>query len=332
MPGVFLNFRSADAGSYAAVLLDEVLGMLFGSDQVFRSSRSIPAGARFDDVLLAGAGSCDVMLSLIGPDWLSASNAAGNRLLDRDDDWVRREIGIALRRGIPLIPVLLTDARRPRRSELPAEIGEFADRQAVYLRHRHIGPDLAHLLGELVRVAPRLAAAGMFAPATSLPETFVPSMLLRPEYAVVPFAGRHAEMADLTSWSTDGSALAARLITGPAGQGKTRLALHLCDLMREQGWLAGIVSEGSGTEVFTRIAGIQAPLLLVIDYAEARTSALTDLATALTRRPVGAVVRLLLLARSAGEWLKDLLSTATIGSPGSLWARQNTNSFRWPVG
>jgi len=306
MPGVFLNFRSADAGSYAAVLLDEVLSPLFGADMVFRSSRSIPAGARFDQVLLVGVDTCDAMLCLIGPDWLSACDAEGNRLLDCPDDWVRREIAIAMRRGIPVIPVLLTDAQRPAQADLPVEISGLADRQAVYLRHRHIGPDLAHLLGELVRVAPGLAVAGMFASATSLPETYVPSMLLRPEYAVVPFSGRQAEVADLTRWSTDDSTLAARLITGPAGQGKTRLALRLCELMRAQGWLAGTVSEDSGSEVFTRIARIQTPLLLVVDYAEAQTGSLVALAKVFTRRSVDARVRLLLLARSVGEWLQEL--------------------------
>jgi len=306
VPGVFLNFRSTDAGSYAAVLLDEVLGTLFGPEQIFRSSRSIPAGARFDHVLLEGVGTCDVMLSLIGPGWLTAVDSAGDRLLGRPDDWVRREIAIALMRGIPVIPVLLTDAQRPARTDLPADIAGLADRQAVHLRHRHIGPDLAHLLSELVRVAPGLAAAGIFAPATALPETFTPSMLLRPEYAVVPFSGRQAEVADLTNWTTDGPMLSARLITGPAGQGKTRLALRLCELMRSRGWLAGTVSEEVGAEVITRFAGIQAPLLLVVDYAEARAEGLLDLAKAIIRRSADAPVRMLLLARSAGEWLRGL--------------------------
>jgi tetratricopeptide (TPR) repeat protein len=306
VPGIFLNFRSADAGSYAAALLDEVLTRVFGADSVFRSSRSIPAGRQFDHELLASANSCAVMLSLIGPDWLGAAGGDGRRLLDRPEDWVRREIAIALRRDIPVIPVLLTGASLPERADLPPEIAGLADRQAVYLRHRHVGPDLAHLLGELARVAPELSAAGIFAPATALPRTYAPSMLLRPEYGVVPFSGRQAEVADITDWSSSGAATAARLITGPAGQGKTRLALHLCDLVRAEGWLAGVLPDDSEPAAVARLGGISAPLLLVVDYAEGQTERLLDLATTLTRRPPGAPTRLLLLARSAGEWLRGL--------------------------
>lgn len=306
MPGVFLNFRSADAGSYAAVLLDEVLSTVFGPAMVFRSSRSIPAGTRFDEVLLEGATTCDVMLSLIGPEWMTAAGADGARLLDRTDDWVRREISIALGRNIPVIPVLLTGAARPAKADLPPDIAELADRQAVYLRHRHIGPDLAHLMSQLTIAAPALASAGIFAPATALPELFLPSMLLRPEYEVVPFSGRETELAELDSWMADPPALAARLITAPAGQGKTRLALRLCELARERNWLAGLIADDTPAEIFGRIAPVSAPLLLVIDYAEGRTSALRDLTEALAGATRNTPVRLLLLARSAGEWLREL--------------------------
>jgi hypothetical protein len=242
---VFVSFRSADAGSYAAVLLDEVLGTVLGPEMVFRSSRSIAAGRQFDEVLLVAVQHCDAMVVLIGPDWLTAAGEDGQRLLERPDDWVRREVEIALGRSIPVVPVLLTGARRPERDELPRSIAALASRQAVYLRHRHIGPDLGHLLAELVRVAPGLGAAQMFAPPTALPEVYLPSMLLRPEYGVVPFTGRQAELADLLAWCTAAPPVAARLLTAPAGQGKTRLALRLCELVRRQGWLAGVVPRTS---------------------------------------------------------------------------------------
>ncbi|WP_410672989.1 tetratricopeptide repeat protein [Amycolatopsis sp. cmx-4-68] len=306
MPGIFLNFRSADAGSYAAALLDEVLGALFTPDLVFRSSRTIPAGAKFDDVLLDGVRTADVLLVLIGPDWLEGTDAEGTRLLEREDDWVRREIAIGLGRGIPVIPVLLTGAQRPGAGRLPEDIAALADRQAVYLRHRHIGPDLAHLLGEVAKVAPGLEAPGLFAPATSLPEDHLPSMLLRPEYQVVPFGGRQAELDDLLEWGGGDVSLAARLVTGPAGQGKTRLALRLAELLREQGWLAGVVAEDADPGPFARIASLPTPLLLVVDYAEARTGFLGDLVKVLTARPRTTPVRLLLLARTGGEWWQEL--------------------------
>ncbi|MCA2220019.1 hypothetical protein [Nonomuraea aurantiaca] len=306
MSGIFLNFRSADAGSYAAVVLDEILGTIFSSELVFRSSRTIQAGVRFDEVLLEGVTTCDVMLSLIGPEWLTAATADGTRHLDRTDDWVRKEISIALKRGIPVIPVLLTGATRPAKADLPSDIAELADRQAVYLRHRHIGSDMAHLMSQVTAVAPALAAAGIFAPSTALPETYLPSMLLRPEYGVVPFSGREAELSDLDMWMAGPSAQAARLITAPAGQGKTRLALRLCELARERNWLAGVIADDTPAKMFGRVAPVSTPLLLVVDYAEGRTAHLRDLVAALVRGAGANPVRVLLLARSAGDCMREL--------------------------
>jgi hypothetical protein len=305
--GVFLSFRSADAGSYAAVLLDEALAAVFEPHLVFRSSRAIPAGHRFDEVLKKELADCDVLLALIGPDWLSAADGSGTRMLDRDDDWVRREIATALQRDISVIPVLLTDARRPEAHDLPDDIAALADRQAVHLRHRHFASDFSHLLSELLRVSPSLAIARIFAPPATLPDAYVPSMLLRPEYGVVPFAGRAAEMTGLLQWLDGDERIGVRLVTAPAGQGKTRLALRLCERARERDWLAGILADDVPVDVLGRVARIRQPILLVVDYAEGHTKALARIiAKCRQRQPDDPPVRLLLLARSAGEWQQEL--------------------------
>jgi hypothetical protein len=305
--GVFLSFRSKDDGAYAAVLLDEALTAVFGQDLVFQSSRTIPGGYQFDEVLDQALAECDVLLALIGSNWLTASDDSGTRMLDRDDDWVRREIATALRRGIPVIPVLLTDARRPAAHDLPGDITALADRQAVELRHRHFATDFAHLLSELVRVSPSLAVAPVFSPPSKLPDVHLPSMLLRAEYGVVPFAGRTAELASLLEWLDGDDRIGIRLITAPAGQGKTRLALHLCELARERNWLAGVLADGVPLDVLGRVARLRLPILLVVDYAEGHTAALLEITAQCLRRPSdGPPIRLLLLARSAGEWQQDI--------------------------
>ncbi|MFD9701357.1 helix-turn-helix transcriptional regulator [Lentzea sp. NPDC059081] len=146
---------------------------------------------------------------------------------------------------------------------------------------------------------------GLFLRLAVLPDDALPSMLLRPEYGVVPFSGRQAEVADLPGW-TSGAGVAARLVTGPAGQGKTRLGLRLCELVQAEGWVAGIVSEDGDPALIESLAPSSRPLLLVVDYAEARVPALLSLARTLLARPAGSPARLLLLARSAGGWLGEL--------------------------
>jgi hypothetical protein len=59
--------------------------------------------------------------------------------------------------------------------------------------------------------------------------------LLRPEADLVGFR-RRPELTELVNWCESGGRTAVRLITGPGGVGKTRLALQLCQEMGMKGW------------------------------------------------------------------------------------------------
>jgi TIR domain len=95
MGGIFINYRGDDSDT-AAVLVDRELVGRFGSDQVFLDSRSIPAGADFAEELLGRVRAGSVLLVVIGPRWLTVTDAAGRRRIDDPADWVRREIAEAL--------------------------------------------------------------------------------------------------------------------------------------------------------------------------------------------------------------------------------------------
>ena len=73
----------------------------------------ILGGQDFAKVIKSKVGSSDVALVLIGPSWLDAIDALGKRRLDDAKDFVRMEIVAALRRKIPVIPVLVGGARCP---------------------------------------------------------------------------------------------------------------------------------------------------------------------------------------------------------------------------
>ncbi|WP_031173767.1 tetratricopeptide repeat protein [Streptomyces durhamensis] len=141
-----------------------------------------------------------------------------------------------------------------------------------------------------------------------------PAALLRADTAAVAFHGRDRELADLRAWCTEGPAkIAIRVITGPGGQGKTRLARHLTDALRKEGWVTGHLRADltDRPNQYAPVPDLTAlntalPLLLVVDYAETRPYLLRALATQLFDSPYR--VRLLLLARSDGEWRTDALS------------------------
>ncbi|WP_285620212.1 tetratricopeptide repeat protein [Actinoallomurus iriomotensis] len=126
-----------------------------------------------------------------------------------------------------------------------------------------------------------------------------PAGLLDPRRAVVDFVGREGELAELIAWCGDDSAGPVRLVTGPGGVGKSRLAVQLCARMAEVGWSCVRVGDGGETGAVSAFGGGR-PLLLMVDYAETRVGL-----AGLLRQVAAAAevpVRVLLLARSAGEW------------------------------
>ncbi|MEZ7126624.1 tetratricopeptide repeat protein [Nonomuraea sp. AD125B] len=139
-----------------------------------------------------------------------------------------------------------------------------------------------------------------------------PSVLLRAANGLTDFVDRPGALADFREWR-DGPAhgrVAIRLVHGPGGQGKTRLAGHLADLWQHQGWVALAAHQRrdrSAPEIFQIPALDEATgLLVVVDYAERWDT--VDLLSLLadTRIRAALPVRVLLLARSAGTWWQGL--------------------------
>jgi hypothetical protein len=110
--------------------------------------------------------------------------------------------------------------------------------------------------------------------------------------------------------------LAVRLLTAPGGQGKTRLAAELCHRRQQAGWVAGFLERPqreADRDRLRDLAGLERPLLLAVDYAETRREEVGALLSELAARPPGGPpARVVLLARAAGDWWRDLLRAERI--------------------
>jgi len=71
---------------------------------------------------------------------------------DDPNDFVRIEIGVALERDIPVIPILLNGTRMPRADQLPPELQKLTLRNAVDVRHRSFHADVAPMIGDLKKL------------------------------------------------------------------------------------------------------------------------------------------------------------------------------------
>ncbi|MFD4344559.1 tetratricopeptide repeat protein [Streptomyces coelicoflavus] len=198
-------------------------------------------------------------------------------------------------------------------------------------------PDFRTLITEHAGWEPALEPiepANLLTPA-AIDRTFrSPAALLRADAQAVAFHSRDRELDDLRTWCESGPpAISVQVWTGPGGQGKTRLARHLTDTLSWTGWATGHLRSDltdapaiDGTPPDFTTLNTALPLLLVLDYAETRPRLLRRLITHLHRSRHR--VRLLLLARSDGQWrtgsfqalpdVRDLLEEAPVIELGPL--------------
>lgn len=204
MPRIFISYRRADSGTFTGRIHDQ-LKTRFGANSVFRDVYNIPAGSDFRTVLHDEVGVTDVCLVIIGPQWVSMTDAQGKRRLEDPSDFVRIEVEEALKNPkTRVIPVLVDNANMPVAEELPDSIKELAYRNAVKVR---TDPDFPHDMDVLTRhlkraKGPRLAPSlwlilplllllipGYFLfSAQNGKETSTPTQTLLPTVTILPSA------------------------------------------------------------------------------------------------------------------------------------------------
>lgn len=132
MTKIFISYRRVDTGPWAERLFKE-LAKRFTKSQLFMDTESIRAGTNWVENIDKNLKECDVLLALIGPRWLDCTRRDGSRRrLDVLDDWVRVEIVTAIGRNIPVIPILLGNAKFPDQSEFKndLELQHFCKQEA----------------------------------------------------------------------------------------------------------------------------------------------------------------------------------------------------------
>jgi hypothetical protein len=170
---IFISYRREET-AYPAGWLYDRLADRFGGRQVFKDIDSIQLGDDFVEVITRAVGSCDVLLALIGQEWLTITDEQGRRRLDSPDDFVRLEIEAALARKVRVIPILVDGARMPRADELPDSLTTLVRRQALELSPARFDFDTSRLLRVLDATLVEVRTAQDDAVVTPAPPTNAP--------------------------------------------------------------------------------------------------------------------------------------------------------------
>jgi hypothetical protein len=150
---VFICYRREDSAPYAGRLHDR-LASEFGARSVFMDLDSIDPGEDFDERIRTALARTDVVVAVIGHQWLSMHDDRGTPRVWLADDYVRREIALALESGVHVIPALVGHAELPKPDTLPKDIRHLVALQAVDLSDAQWSQDAARLVAAIDRAAP----------------------------------------------------------------------------------------------------------------------------------------------------------------------------------
>ncbi len=155
---IFINYRRDDT-AYAAGRLYDRLSEHFGKSNVFMDIDAIELGVNFRERIEDAVGHCDVLIVMIGKQWLNIKNERGHRRLDEPNDFVRLEIMAALQRGIHVIPILIDGACMPSLTELPGDLSPLSERNGLEIRHSHFTDDANRLINGIESILSPIQAS-----------------------------------------------------------------------------------------------------------------------------------------------------------------------------
>lgn len=148
---------------------------------------AIEPGRDFRKAIDQSVAHCSILLAMIGKSWLNAVDDIGRRRLEDANDFVRIELASALRRDIPVVPVLVQGAKMPRADELPDDLKELAYRNAVELTHARWRSDVQLLVQALQPYREPPDTGGVAAEGSAVSATATMSQTaIAPTFAIEP--------------------------------------------------------------------------------------------------------------------------------------------------
>ncbi len=187
MSTIFVSYRRGDSAGHAGRLVDR-LRTAFPQSRVFMDVDTIQPGVDVPSIIEEAIASCDVVVFLIGEDWLAITDRHGHRRLDDPNDFVRLELAAALRRKVPLIPVLVQQASMPTAAQLPVDLTPLTRINALEVSDLRWDYDIGRLIATLKSVVEEPIGKRPVPAPPPGPVPDRPTPGWRPKRAIVPVA------------------------------------------------------------------------------------------------------------------------------------------------
>jgi hypothetical protein len=151
---IFISYRRDDVPGVAGRLGDRLV-QEFSRKAIFIDVDAMKPGGDFLTQIEKELAKCDVLLAVIGPNWMNPVNDRGLSRIGQTGDYVRIELAAALKRGISVIPVLVDSASMPSEDALPEDLKPLCRRSGMVLRNTRFDADSEAILRALKSILPR---------------------------------------------------------------------------------------------------------------------------------------------------------------------------------
>src|SRR4029453_8329867 len=152
-PGsIFICYRREDSADVTGRIYDRLVDH-FGPEHVFMDVYSIRVGYVFRSEIDRTIKVCSIVIVVIGDAWLAQVD--GKQRIDDENDYVRIEIESALRRKLPIIPILTRGASHPTKAVLPASLEDLAYRHSISIRQERFRSDMDCLISQMDKLLGR---------------------------------------------------------------------------------------------------------------------------------------------------------------------------------
>jgi len=121
---IFISYRREDGSLYAHILAQSLAEKGYS---VFYDRRALVVGSVFPQELTCAVEDCHDFIAIVSPMYLAAEKDGALRI-EQEEDWVRKEISLALKNGKNIMPVVVGGAAK---TPLPKDLEAFSNRNFI---------------------------------------------------------------------------------------------------------------------------------------------------------------------------------------------------------